>query len=65
VIGEHEIEKIDDDQPNRLDFVQILLRLQKNSMLDFELTKDNLKAILMVSLSLSLTHTYTHRRMHI
>ncbi|KAE8124339.1 hypothetical protein FH972_019237 [Carpinus fangiana] len=48
VIGEHEIEKIDDDQPNRLDFVHILLRLQKNSMLDFELTKDNLKAILML-----------------
>jgi hypothetical protein len=49
VIGEHETEKIDDDQPNRLDFVHILLRLQKNNMLDFELTKDNLKAILLVS----------------
>jgi hypothetical protein len=66
VIGEHETEKIDDDQPNRLDFVHILLRLQKNNMLDFELTKDNLKAILLVSLSLSLSHThkYTDRRMH-
>ncbi|XP_059442631.1 cytochrome P450 71A1-like [Corylus avellana] len=47
VIEEHETEKIDDDQPNRLDFVQILLRLQKNSMLDFELNKNNLKAILL------------------
>jgi hypothetical protein len=57
VIGEHETEKIDDDQPNRLDFVHFLLRLQKNSMLDFEFTKDNLKAILLVSLSLSLSHS--------
>jgi len=66
VIEEHETKKSDDHQPNKLDFVNILLRLQKNSMLDFELTKDNLKAILMVSLSLSLslplsnTHTQTH-----
>jgi hypothetical protein len=70
VIGEHEIEKIDDDQPNRLDFVHILLRLQKNSMLDFEFTKDNLKAILLVSLSLSLSlahshkHTQAHKQTH-
>jgi cytochrome P450 len=63
VIEEHETKKSDDHQPNKLDFVDILLRLQKNSMLDFELTKDNLKAILMVSLSpssLFLTHTQTH-----
>ncbi|XP_062168410.1 cytochrome P450 71A1-like [Alnus glutinosa] len=47
VIEEHETKKIDDHQPNKLDFVDILLRLQKNSMLDFELTKDNLKAIIL------------------
>jgi thiamine kinase-like enzyme len=59
VIEEHKTEKSDDDQPNRLDFVDILLRLQKNSMLDIELTKNNVKAILMVSLYLSLTHAQT------
>jgi hypothetical protein len=66
VSGEHETEKIDDDQPNRLDFVHFLLRLQKNSMLDFEFTKDNLKAILLVSLSLTLSHKHTqaHRQTH-
>ncbi|GMN66764.1 hypothetical protein TIFTF001_035827 [Ficus carica] len=31
---------------NMKDFVDILLRLQKNGMLDFELTQDNMKAIL-------------------
>jgi cytochrome P450 len=66
VIEEHETKKSDDHQPNKLDFVDILLRLQKNSMLDFELTKDNLKAIILVSLppflplSLSRTHTHIH-----
>ncbi|XP_059443549.1 cytochrome P450 71A1-like [Corylus avellana] len=47
VIEEYETKKIDDDRPNRLDFVAILLQLQKNSMIDFELTKNNLKAILL------------------
>jgi cytochrome P450 len=63
VIEEHETKKSDDYRPNKLDFVDILLRLQKNSMLDFELTKDNLKAILIVSLSLplSLSLTHTHK----
>jgi hypothetical protein len=63
VIEEHKTQNSDDDQPNKLDFVEILLRLQKNSMLDVELTKDNLKAIIMVSLSLyntSSTHAHTH-----
>ena len=64
VIEEHATRKIDDDQPNRLDFVEILLRLQKNSMLEFELTKTNLKAILLVSLSLSLSLTHTHTHKH-
>jgi hypothetical protein len=57
VIEEHKTENSDDNHPNSLDFVDILLRLQKNDMIDFELAKDNLKAILVVSLSLSLTHT--------
>ncbi|XP_059444313.1 cytochrome P450 71A1-like [Corylus avellana] len=46
VIEEHKTEKSDDKQHKRHDFVDILLRLQKNGMLDFKLTKDNLKAIL-------------------
>jgi hypothetical protein len=37
--------------------MDILLRNQNNSMLDIELSKDNLKAILIV---LSLSHTHTH-----
>jgi hypothetical protein len=59
VIEEHKTKKSDGDHLNSLDFVDILLRLQKNDMLDFELAKDNLKAIVMVSLSLSL-NTQTH-----
>jgi cytochrome P450 len=55
VIEEHKTKRCDVDQPNRLDYVDILLRLQKKGMLDFDFTKNNLKAILMVSLSLSLS----------
>jgi len=60
VIEEHKIEKSDDDQPKRLDFLDILLRLQKNSMLDIELTKNNVKAINSngISSSISLSHTH-------
>ncbi|KAE8124347.1 hypothetical protein FH972_019245 [Carpinus fangiana] len=47
VIEEHQTQNSDDDQSNKLDFVEILLRLQKKSTLDFELTNDNLKAIIM------------------
>jgi hypothetical protein len=64
VIEEHKTQNSDDDQLNKLDFVEILLRLQKNSMLDIELTKDNLKAIIMVSLSLyNTSSTHTHKLM--
>jgi cytochrome P450 len=67
VIEEHKTKRCDVDQPNRLDYVDILLRLQKKGMLDFDFTKDNLKAILMVSLSLSLslTHTYNYTQTHV
>ncbi|KAG7954422.1 hypothetical protein I3843_11G017000 [Carya illinoinensis] len=37
----------DHDQPNKKDFVDILLQLQVESMLDYEFTQDNLKAILL------------------
>ncbi|KAF3967138.1 hypothetical protein CMV_008828 [Castanea mollissima] len=48
VVEEHKTMKQDDDEnPDKKDFVDILLQLQKNSMLDFELSHDNLKAILM------------------
>nr|POE53723.1 cytochrome p450 71a1 [Quercus suber] len=40
------MKKDDDEHPNKKDFVDILLQLQKNGMLDFELSHDNLKAIL-------------------
>jgi hypothetical protein len=52
VIEEHETQK-----NFVFDFVEILLQLQKNSMLEFEFTKNSLKAILLVSLSLSLSLT--------
>ena len=55
VVEEHKTMKRDDDEhPNKKDFADILLQLQKNNMLDFKLSHDNLKAILLVSLSLSL-----------
>jgi hypothetical protein len=63
VIEEHKTKRCDVDQPNRLDYVDILLRLQKKGLLDFDFTKDNLKAILMVSLSL--THTYNYTQTHV
>ena len=43
------------DQSDKKDFVDILLNLQKNGMLDINLTQENIKAILLVSLSLSLS----------
>jgi hypothetical protein len=68
VIEEHMTKKSDGSHPNSLDFVDILLQLQKNDMPDFKLSKDNLKAILVVdlslplslSLSLSLANTHTN-----
>ncbi|KAM3704012.1 hypothetical protein ACB098_04G139900 [Castanea mollissima] len=47
VVEEHKTMKSDDEHPKTKDFVDILLHLQKNGMLDFELTHDNLKAILL------------------
>ncbi|GMN58603.1 hypothetical protein TIFTF001_027694 [Ficus carica] len=50
VIEEHKaVPEGDDDggSSNRKDFVDILLGVQKDDMLDFELTQDNIKAILM------------------
>jgi hypothetical protein len=68
MIEEYKTKKSDNDKPNKLDLLHILLRLQKNNMLDIELTKNNIKAILMVSLSLSLSlslsHTHAHTHMH-
>ena len=57
VVEEHKTMKREYEHPNRKDFVDILLQLQKNGMLDFELSHDNLKAILLVSLSLSHSDT--------
>jgi hypothetical protein len=41
-------------QSNQENFVEILLQLQEDGMLDFDLNQDSIKAILLVSLSLSL-----------
>ena len=57
VVEEHKTMKREYEHPNRKDFVDILLQLQKNGMLDFELSHDNLKAILLVYLSLSHSDT--------
>ena len=40
------------------DFVDILLRLQKDDLLDFEFTPNDMKAILLVSLSLHTNFFY-------
>jgi cytochrome P450 len=65
MVEEHKTMKTDDDEPNRKDLVDVLLKLQKTGILDIELTQDNLKAILLVSLSLSLSlslsHTHTNQ----
>ena len=54
VIEEHKTMKSSYENSNyKKDFMDILLQLQQNSMLEFELTDDNIKAILLVSLSLS------------
>jgi hypothetical protein len=55
VIEEHMTKKSDGGHPNSHDFVDILLQLQKNDMPEFKLSKDNLKAILVVDLSLPLS----------
>jgi cytochrome P450 len=56
IIDEH-IKRGDSDQSDRKDFVDILLSLQRSGMLDINLTKENIKALLLVSLSLSLSLT--------
>jgi cytochrome P450 len=60
VVEEHKTMQTDNDKPHGRDLVDILLKLQKNGMLDIELTQANLKAIILVSLFLSHTHTHTH-----
>ena len=57
IIDEH-IKRGDSDQSDKKDFVDILLSLQRSGMLDISLTKENIKAILLVSLSLSLSPPY-------
>ncbi|TKY55272.1 steroid 17alpha-monooxygenase or 17alpha-hydroxyprogesterone aldolase [Spatholobus suberectus] len=48
VIAEHKtkMKKRDDDQSGKKDFVDILLQLEETGMLGFELSQDNLKALL-------------------
>ncbi|KAI4343690.1 hypothetical protein L6164_011009 [Bauhinia variegata] len=50
VIAEHKIRKRNSDSNNsdKKDFVDILLQLEEDGMLDFELTHQNLKALVMV-----------------
>ncbi|KAF7838251.1 cytochrome P450 71A1-like [Senna tora] len=54
VIQQHKMMKRNHED-HRHDFVDILLQLQQDGMLDFELTHDHLKAIILVSFSLSLS----------
>ncbi|CAJ1943748.1 unnamed protein product [Sphenostylis stenocarpa] len=46
-IAEHLTLKMEDNHSRKKDFVDILLQLQENNMLNFELTKNDLKALLM------------------
>jgi hypothetical protein len=52
VIEEHLVSRTEDDISDKKDLVDILLHIQKNGMTDIDLSRDNLKAILMVSPSL-------------
>ncbi|KAL5817320.1 hypothetical protein ACOSQ3_025698 [Xanthoceras sorbifolium] len=47
VIEDHRISRSDDIQSDKKDFVHILLQLQKDGMLDIELTQNDIKAILL------------------
>ena len=49
-IAEHLAEKRKGQHSKRKDFVDILLQLQEDSMLSFELTKTDIKALLTVSI---------------
>ena len=49
VIEEHKILRKDDDQCDKKDFVDILLQLQEDGSLEMELTRDEIKAIILVS----------------
>ena len=51
LIEEYKMLNVDEDKK---DFMHILLKLQKEGMLEIELTKENLKAVILVYLSLSL-----------
>lgn len=56
VVREHKaaMEVEDVTTPEIADFVDVLLRLRRGCLLDFELTQDHLKAILQVTYSLTL-----------
>ncbi|XVF49794.1 hypothetical protein PTKIN_Ptkin04bG0044200 [Pterospermum kingtungense] len=47
IIEEHRALEGDDDATDKKDFVSIILQLQKDSMLEMDLTQDNIKAILL------------------
>ncbi|XP_061362144.1 cytochrome P450 71A1-like [Gastrolobium bilobum] len=47
VIAEHKRTKRDDGQSDNKDFVEILLQIQEGGKYDFQLTHDNIKALLM------------------
>ncbi|XVF08817.1 hypothetical protein REPUB_Repub07fG0036100 [Reevesia pubescens] len=47
IIEEHRALKSHDETTNKKDFVSIILQLQKDGVLEMELTQDNIKAILM------------------
>ncbi|XVF49790.1 hypothetical protein PTKIN_Ptkin04bG0043700 [Pterospermum kingtungense] len=47
IIEEHRALKGDVNVPHKMDFVSIILQLQKNGMLEMDLTQDNIKAILL------------------
>lgn len=55
VIAEHRNSKRANDKSDAKDFVDILLQIQKDGTPKLELTQENLKAILLVSLFISLT----------
>ena len=56
IIEEHRVLESQDEITDKKDFVSIILQLQKDGMLEMELTQENIKAILLViQLSVSLT----------
>ncbi|KAK7851403.1 cytochrome p450 71a1 [Quercus suber] len=60
LIEEHKILNVDEDDDKK-GFLHILLKLQKEGMLEIELTQDNLKAVILISINDKRNFSYEMR----